>query len=478
MARPLRQWFHRDAAPSAPATGSADPGARRASPQGITANIQAMSVTLAEACHRLDGLSTESAAVAGQLQLVAQASEKILEISRKTAQGAQQTTEAMQSTHADSAAGNASLAAALENMNGVAGRAEAAEATIKKLVLRTGEIEKTAEIIKGIADQTKLLALNAAIEAARAGEAGAGFAVVAQEVRRLADRSATAAEGIKHTIESVKSETVNSARAIGEVASQARDGAAHAAEVGTQLGTILDSALAARSRIEEIAEGAAMTTSEIEDISGMAQASEQRMATLAKRLAFVSARTQGISESMFGTIVESGVDSIHTRYYGIAAQAARQVEAAFGAAIAAGNITEAALFDASYVPIPNTNPVKHHSAFDEFTDRVLPAIQEPILERNPGITFAIAVDRNGYLPTHNNRFCQRLTGNYDKDLSGNRTKRIFDDVTGRRCGSHTNKVLVQTYRRDTGEVMHDLSVPIYLRGRHWGGFRMGYKAQE
>ena len=230
MAQTLLQRFNRDRARSAPASGGGNSATPR--PASITANIQAMSVTLAEACHRLDRLSTESATVAGQLQLVSQASEKILAISRKTAQGAQQTTEAMQSAHAESEAGNASLAAALANMNGVASRAGAAEATINKLALRTREIERTAEIIKGIADQTRLLALNAAIEAARAGAAGAGFAVVAQEVRRLADRSADAADEIKHTIESIKSETVNSAHAIGEVASQARDGAAHAAEVG------------------------------------------------------------------------------------------------------------------------------------------------------------------------------------------------------------------------------------------------------
>jgi methyl-accepting chemotaxis protein len=478
MAQTLLKRYLRGRADSAARGEGAGSGAARARAGGVSENIQSMSVTLAEACNRLDGLSAESAAVAEQLQSVAQASEKILKISRKTEQGARQTAEAMRSTHSESAAGKASLAAALANMNSVAGSAEAAEATIKQLVQRTGEIEKTAEIIKAIADQTRLLAMNAGIEAARAGEAGAGFAVVAQEVRRLADRSATAAQGIKHTLESVRSETVNSARAIGEVASEARDGATHASEVGTQLGSILNSALAARTRIEEIAEGATTTTGEIEDISSMAQASEQRMATLAKRLAFVSARTQGISESMFGTIVESEIDSVHTRYYRVAVQAARQVEATFTAAISNGTVTEAALFDERYVPIPKTNPAKHHTAFDAFADRVLPALQEPILGKHPGVTYAIAVDLRGYVPTHNNRYCLPLTGNYDKDLVGNRTKRIFNDATGRRCGAHTNQVLVQTYKRDTGEVMHDLSVPIYLGGRHWGGFRMGYKAND
>ena len=443
---------------------------------GIGANIQSMSVTLAEACHRLDLLSTESAVVAGELQRVSQASEKILAISRKTAQHARQTTEAMRSTDVETKAGNVSLAAALENLNGVASRAGAAETTINKLVLRTREIEKTVELIKSISDQTRLLAFNAAIEASRAGEAGSGFAVVALEVRRLADRSATAAQEIKLTIESIKAEIVTSAHSIGELASEARNGAAHAADVGTQLGTILASALAARSGIDEIAEGAAATTVEVAEISDMAQAGEQRMSTLATRLAFVSARTQTISEGMFGTIVEGAVDSIHTRYYAVATAAARKVEAAFESALAKGEIAESALFSHDYTPIPYTNPAKHHTAFDAFADRKLPAIQEAVLGNNPGIAYAITVDLRGYCPTHNNRFCKQLTGNYETDLVGNRTKRIFDDATGRRCGAHTDKVLVQTYRRDTGEVMHDLSVPLSVNGRHWGGFRMGYKA--
>jgi methyl-accepting chemotaxis protein len=57
-----------------------------------------------------------------------------------------------------------------------------------------------------------------------------------------------------------------------------------------------------------------------------------------------------------------------------------------------------------------------------------------------------------------------------------RSKRIFDDPVGKRCGNHTKPFLIQTYRRDTGEVMHDISTPIFIRGKQWGGFRIGYKA--
>jgi methyl-accepting chemotaxis protein len=91
--------------------------------------------------------------------------------------------------------------------------------------------------------------------------------------------------------------------------------------------------------------------------------------------------------------------------------------------------------------------------------------------------FAGAVDINGYFPTHNKKFSQPLTGNHEKDLASNRTKRVFSDRTGSRCGKNTEIFLLQTYKRDTGEIMHDLSSPIYVNGKHWGGFRIGYLAQ-
>lgn len=103
-------------------------------------------------------------------------------------------------------------------------------------------------------------------------------------------------------------------------------------------------------------------------------------------------------------------------------------------------------------------------------------MQEALLARMPQLAYAGAVDNKGYFPTHNKKFSQPLTGNYEVDIVHNRTKRIFNDRTGSRCGSNTKPFLLQTYKRDTGEVMHDLSAPIYVDGKHWGGFRIGYRS--
>ena len=160
----------------------------------------------------------------------------------------------------------------------------------------------------------------------------------------------------------------------------------------------------------------------------------------------------------------------------MARNAADRIEQVFEQAINSRQITVEDLFDKIYQPIPNTTPTKFTTRFDKFTDRVLPEIQEKVLTENSSLIFAAATDVNGYIPTHNLKFSKPLTGNLETDIANNRTKRLFNDRTGSRCGSHNNKMLIQTYKRDTGEIMHDISVPIMVQGKHWGGFRMGYRA--
>jgi methyl-accepting chemotaxis protein len=161
----------------------------------------------------------------------------------------------------------------------------------------------------------------------------------------------------------------------------------------------------------------------------------------------------------------------------IARKAAEDIGRVLEEAVRSGQIGLEDLFDRNYVPIPYTRPQKYHTKFDALTDRLFPPIQEPILEANPEVVYAGAVDVNGYFPTHNKRYSQPLTGDEKVDFVNNRTKRIFDDPVGKKCGAHEQPFLLQTYRRDTGEIMHDLSVPIYVQGRHWGGFRLGYRTE-
>jgi methyl-accepting chemotaxis protein len=146
--------------------------------------------------------------------------------------------------------------------------------------------------------------------------------------------------------------------------------------------------------------------------------------------------------------------------------------------LAKKEVTKEKLFSFLYYPQPDTDPPKFTTDYDKLSDRDVLAIEESILARSPTIIYTVMVDKNGYLPTHNQRYSQPLTGNKASDLVNNRTKRIFNDRTGLAAAQSTAPFLVQKYQRDTGETMADLSVPIFIDGKHWGAVRIGYRQIE
>ena len=143
--------------------------------------------------------------------------------------------------------------------------------------------------------------------------------------------------------------------------------------------------------------------------------------------------------------------------------------------ITSGRLSMAQIFDTFYIPIPNTNPQKFKTQYDKLTDEVLRIILDKYLEKDKRILFVVAVDRNGYLPTHNTRYSRPLTDDQDFNTKNNRTKRLFNDRTGLAAARNQKPYLLQKYSRDTGEQLADLSVPIQIQGKHWGALRIGYK---
>ena len=187
----------------------------------------------------------------------------------------------------------------------------------------------------------------------------------------------------------------------------------------------------------------------------------------------------GISEDFILFIAESGVETPDSPIIALCQKTAGDISALFEQSVATGEINLGDLFDEKYVAVPGSDPQQHMTRFVAFTDRKLPLIQEALLKSNPRITFCAAVDRNGFLPTHNVTYSKPQGPDPVWNSANCRNRRIFNDRTGLSAGQSTRPFLLQTYRRDMGGgnfvLMKDVSAPIMVRGRHWGGFRIGFK---
>ncbi len=349
---------------------------------------------------------------------------------------------------------------------------------IQELNEKSNRIQGVTATIQGIAEQTNLLALNAAIEAARAGDQGRGFAVVADEVRQLAGRTAQATGEVASTLEEIRSDTALIVSRIEDLAGSVEQGLSAVESVGERLDQIRDQSDRVQQQVARIAEidrnneqNLAQVFSAIEVVRDQIAESDAGVESLAQQ----ASTLMELAEEVNASFALSSRASYHRFFYDLANRAAADIGQLFEQAVRDGRLSEAALFDRHREKIPGTDPVKYTSSFDSFTDQYLPALQEPVKDAHEALVFAIATAPDGYVPTHNREFAHASTGNPEVDLVRSRSKRLFNDRTGIRCGSHTRDMLLQTYRRDTGEIMHDLSVPIYVNGKHWGGFRLGYR---
>jgi methyl-accepting chemotaxis protein len=162
----------------------------------------------------------------------------------------------------------------------------------------------------------------------------------------------------------------------------------------------------------------------------------------------------------------------------LATDLAKRCSAVMERWIASKEVTEERLFSFLYYPMPDMDPPKYTTDYDKLSDRDIQALEETVLAKSPAVVFAILIDRNGYVPTHNLKYSQPLTGNRAVDLLNNRTKIIHNHKVGLTAGRNEAPYLFQQYTRDTGEIMPEVTVPVSVRGVHWGAVRVMYRPES
>ena len=349
--------------------------------------------------------------------------------------------------------------------------------TIQMMGNKSRDIRKIISTIQGISFQTGLLSLNAAVEAARAGQAGKGFSVVASEVKKLSTEANTASELIAtqitdmlNSIDSALAEanTINKAAehtmSVSQTACDNYGGLIKEFDDNHGLLTQITAS------VEEISAANMQTHQQVSQIRDLSTIVEEKT-TSSEQIAVTLQTTSESLQQLVARFVtgEGAFEKILDLGRNFRDAAAEQIGKFAGSGVD--------VFDSNYQEIPNTNPTKYSTSYDQLFAQHLQPVCDQILGQIPSGIFAICVDINGYAPTHNSAFTKPLTGNPEIDVSGSRDKRLFNDPTGSRSAQNTEHFLLQTYMRDTGEILSDLSLPIYSNGRHWGAVRLGFKPE-
>ncbi len=333
------------------------------------------------------------------------------------------------------------------------------------------QVSDAAQQITQVALQTRLVAFNASVEAKRAGEAGRGFAVVADAVKDLAGKVEASSKAIMGTVSQLDSRIATLSREVSRNGSPENHGAVHRA-----LGDVQEGVL----RIQRASESSREVCSGLEGQMGVIEGEMRRTTGALDNALKHTESFLRISEGLIEAIAECGIETADTPYIRGAQHAAAQISKLLEDAVRTQSISLKDLFDDHYAAVAGSNPAQHLTRFCGLADRLFPQVQEKALTLSDKVVFCIAVDRNGYVACHNQKYNQAQRASDPVWSAANcRNRRIFNDRTGLGSARNQRPFLLQTYRRDMGAgqfvLMKEAAAPITVNGRHWGGLRLAFK---
>ena len=357
-----------------------------------------------------------------------------------------------------------------ESLNAAVGQIEAGLSSVGGSLAQA--LEATNQIAQ-VALQTRMVALNASVQAAHAGSDGNSFAVVASAVRELAQQ-------IQASSKTIAAKLAELTATVRELGSEGSHGLR--ASVGEALGKFHLQFDEVAHRIEDLAASADRSATDCAQVDASVRSMAAEVSCMEKSIESAAKKSDhllGVSERLIEVTAASGAQTDDSPFIDCAVSVAEEMSLLLDEAVARREISLDDLFDEHYAPVANTDPPQHLTRFVALTDRLFTPVQESVLEWSDRVTFCAAVDRNGFLPTHNLKYSKPQGPDVAWNTANCRNRRLFKDRTGQAAGRNVKPFLVQTYRRDMGggkfAILKEVDAPISVGGRQWGNLRLAFR---
>jgi methyl-accepting chemotaxis protein len=347
------------------------------------------------------------------------------------------------------------------------------------------QVKRASQSIDSIARTTNMLALNAAIEAQKAGAAGQTFAVVAAEVKKLAQDSRTAAIEITGTVNSLSEEAEKLAGEIGTGIEGSGEAQAQFASMENVLLGLGDIVGKVDHRTSEIAVNTAAINAGLQDSKQVRNAvtlandrMHQQLHTARDEIDELELR----ANMMFDKLVHSGLSRQDSVFVELAREQAARIEAFTEAAINSGSLLNETLFDPVLQLIEGSNPLRYRTSFTSWADVNWRPLFDEISTMRDEILTAVATSAKGFLPTHMSKFSATPTGDFAHDNRYCRNGRLFFEGVDVIAKSSDQDYMMGVYRHTGASsgsnkaeaVVRNVYVPLRFSGRRWGDLEIAY----
>jgi len=377
--------------------------------------------------------------------------------------------------------GTSLIQSSLAQINSVLGLVDALGQHVTSFSAAIEQVRRSAQDIDNIAETTNILALNATIEAMRAGEAGRTFAVVASEVKSLANDTRKATEEITQTVEALGEEASTVIGQIEAGAQASGDAKASVARIENTIASVGELVEEVDKQNDVIARSTGTISGHVDSVQRVLTSYDSAARTNEEQLEGAHSRMGELemtASEMFDRIVQAGLSPEDSAMVEKAQSIAAELAALTEAAIDDGTIDQSAVFDQTYVPVTESNPPLFRTRLSDWSDTNWRPIFQATGSADSRVIASACTDTKGFIPTQIGEFSRRPTGDLAHDTKYCRNGRIILEAIDQKAKESAAPYMMAVYRQEgDGErylIVRNVYIPLMIKGRRWGDLELAY----